>query len=76
MKRFADRKQSEGEEYRVGDLVLLSTKDLKWKMKERRLKKLMECFVGPYKVKGIISSNAIELELPSSIKIYPIVNVS
>ena len=36
----------------------------------------MECFVGPYKVKGIISSNAIELELPSSIKIYPIVNVS
>jgi len=45
-------------------------------MKERRLKKLMECFVGPYKVKGIISSNAIELELPSSIKIYPIVDVS
>jgi len=32
--------------------------------------------VGPYKVKGIISSNAIELELPNSIKIYPVVNVS
>ena len=32
--------------------------------------------MGPYKVKGIISSNAIELELPSSIKIYPIVDVS
>jgi len=29
MKKFADRKQGKGEEYRVGDLVLLSTKDLK-----------------------------------------------
>jgi len=32
--------------------------------------------VGPYKVKGIVSSNAIELELPNSIKIHPVVNVS
>jgi len=37
---------------------------------------LTKCFVGPYKVKGIISSNAIELELPKSIRIYPVVNVS
>jgi len=29
MKKFANRKHGEGEEYRVGDLVLLSTKDLK-----------------------------------------------
>ena len=45
-------------------------------MKERRSEKLTERFVGPYKVKGIVSSNAIELELPKSIKIHPIVNVS
>jgi len=45
-------------------------------MKERRLEKLTKHFVGPYKVKGVVSSNAIELELPKSIKIYPIVNVS
>jgi len=32
--------------------------------------------VGPYKIKGIVSSNVIELELPKSIKIYPVVNVS
>jgi len=76
MKRFANRKQSKGEEYRVEDLVLLSTKDLKWQIKERRLEKLTECFVGPYKLKGIISSNTIELELPSSIKIHPVVNIS
>jgi len=45
-------------------------------MKGRRSEKLTECFVGPYKVKEIISSNAIELELPKFIKIHPVVNVS
>jgi len=45
-------------------------------MKGRRSEKLTEHFVGPYKVKGIVSSNAIELELPKSIKIHPVVNVS
>jgi len=45
-------------------------------MKERRSEKLTEHFVGPYKVKGIVSSNAIELELPKSIKIHPVVNIS
>jgi len=45
-------------------------------MKERRSEKLTEHFVGLYKVKRIVSSNAIELELSKSIKIYPIVNIS
>jgi len=76
MKRYADRRRSKEEEYKVGDLVLLSTKDSKWQIKERRLKKLTKCFVGPYKVKRIISANAVELELPTTIKIQPVVNVS
>jgi len=76
MKRFGDRKQGKGEEYKVGDLVLLSTKDLKWQMKGRGSEKLTECFVDPYKVRGIVLSNVIELELLNSIKIHPVVNVS
>jgi len=40
MKKYADRKRSEVEEYRVGDWVLLSTKDLKYQMKGRQLEKL------------------------------------
>ena len=76
MKKFADKRWRKGEEYRVRDLVLLSTKDLKWQMKEKRSEKLTKHFVGPYKVKEIISSNAIELELPKSIRIHPVVNVS
>ena len=71
-----NRRRRKKEEHKVGDLVLLSTKDLKWQIKGRRTEKLTECFVGPYKVKGIVSSNAIELELPKSIKIHPVVNVS
>ena len=76
MKKFTNRKQGEREEYRIEDLVLLSMKDLKWQMKGRRSEKLTEHFVGPYKVKGVVSSNAIELKLPKSIKIYSVVNVS
>jgi len=76
MKKFANRKYREEKEYKVRDLVLSSTKDLKWQIKGRRSEKLMECFVGPYKVKEIVSSNAIELELPRSIKIYPVVNIT
>jgi len=37
---------------------------------------LTEQFIGSYKVKRIISTNTIELELPSTMKIYPVVNVS
>ena len=36
----------------------------------------MERFVGPYKVKKIISANVVKLELPSTIKIHPVVNIS
>ena len=76
MRKYADRKQSDAVEYKVGDLVLLSTKDLKWQMVGRRSEKLTERFVGPYRVKAIISSNAVELELPTTVKIHPVVNVS
>jgi len=51
MKKYVDKKQAEVNEYKVGDLVMLSTKDLKYQMVGRRTKKLTERFVGPYKVK-------------------------
>ena len=76
MKKYANRHRGEAEEYRVGDLVLLSTKDLKYQMVGRRTEKLTERFVGPYKVKSIVLTNAIELELPNTVKIHPVVNVS
>ena len=76
MRKYADRKRSDTEEYKVGDLVMLSTKDLKYQMVRRRTEKLTERFVGPYRVKEIVSSNAVKLELPSTVKIHLVVNVS
>ena len=35
IQKYADRKRSELEEYKVEDWVLLSTKDLKYQMQER-----------------------------------------
>ena len=69
IKKYTDKKRLDIEEYKVGDLVMLSTKDLKYQMVRKRTEKLMERFVGPYKVKKIVSSNAVELELPSIVKI-------
>ena len=76
IRKYVDRKRSEAEEYQVEDQVLLSTKDLKYQMQERRSEKLMERFVKPYQVKKIISTNAIELDLLSTVKIHLVVNVS
>ena len=76
MKKYADRKRGKVDNYKVGDLVMLSTKDLKYQMVGRRTEKLMERFVGPYKIKKIVSSNAVELELPSTVRIHLVVNVN
>ena len=76
MRKYTDRKRREGVEFKVSNLVLLSTRELKWHMKDKRSEKLMERFVGPYKVKTIILVNAVELQLPPTVHIHPVVNVS
>jgi len=76
IKKYTDRKRGEVDDYKVEDLVMLSTKDLKYQMVGRRTEKLTERFMGPYKVKKTILSNAVELELPDTIKIHLVVNVS
>ena len=76
IKKYANRKRGEVNKYQVGDLVMLSTKDLKYQIVGRRTEKLMERFIGLYKMKKFRSANTIELELPSTIRNYPVVNVS
>jgi len=76
MKKYANRRRSEVDKYKVGDLVMLSTKDLKYQIVGKRTEKLIKRFVGSYKVQKIVSSNAVKLELPSTVKIHLVVNVS
>jgi len=75
MKRQVDRSRKEAEEYRVGDKVLISIKDFSAKLMKRATKKLTEKFIRPYVVKKIVSENAVELELPASLRVYLVVNV-
>ena len=74
MKQYADRNRRETEEWKKGDRVLLSTKDLVFK--ERPVRKLTEGYVGLYEIEEVVLSNAVKLWLPTSMRIHPVVNVS
>jgi len=74
MKRYVNRERKETEKWKKRDQILLSTKDLVFK--ERPTKKLMERYVGLYAIEEVVSSNMVKLQLPSSMRIHPVVNVS
>jgi len=74
MKRQADKGRKETEDWKRGDRVLLSTKDLVFK--ERPAKKLVDRYVGPYTIEEVVSTNAVKLRLLTSMRIYPVVNIS
>ena len=59
MKRQADRRRKETENWKKGDKVLLSTKDLVFK--ERPVRKLVDRYIGPYIIKEVVSTNAVKL---------------
>ena len=58
MKRYMDCSRRETEEWKKGDRVLLSTKDLVFK--ERSVRKLTERYVKPYVIE-VVLSNAVKL---------------
>ena len=56
------------------DKVILIIKDLVFK--ERLAKKLVEQYIGLYIIDKVVSTNAVKLQLLTSMRIYPVVNVS
>ena len=74
MKQQANRGRKEVEVWKVEEKVILSIKDLVFK--ERLAKKLVDQYIGPYIIDKVVSTNAIKLRLPTSMRIYPVVNVS
>ena len=74
MKRYADINRKETEEWKKEDRVILSIKDLVFK--ERPVCKLVERYVRPYEIEKVVSLNAVKLQLPSSMRIHPVINVS
>ena len=55
--------------------MLISIKDFLMELMKRVIKKLTEKYIGLYVVKEIISESAVELELPTLLRIYLVVNV-
>ena len=74
MKRQVDKGKKESEVWKKEDRVLLSTKDLVFK--ERLARKLVDQYVGPYAIEEVVSTNAVKLRLPTSIRIHLVVNIS
>jgi hypothetical protein len=74
-KKYAD-KHRRPSLFKIGDRVLLSTEHLKMMGEMKRTRKFTERFIGPYRIKRMIGTNACELELPSTMRIHPVINVS
>ena len=53
---------------------MLSTKDLVFK--KRLAKKLVDQYIDPYIIDKIVFTHVIKLQLPTSIRIYLVVNIS
>ena len=60
-------------EFDVGELVLLSTRNLKMKGIPEKLQKR---FVGPFKIEQRIGQQAYKLLLPKNWKIHPVFHIS
>ena len=73
IKTQADKHHTEAPNYKVGDKVWLSTANLRL---TRASKKLSERWVGPYVITKLVGNNAVELKLPRSMKIHPVMNIS
>ena len=76
MKKYVDKNKKKVVKYKVGDRVLLSTKNVTQQIRNRETKKLIEKFIRLYKIKKIILENTVELELLVLIKIHLVVNMS
>jgi len=74
MKQQADRKRKEVEEWKKEDKVMLSMKNLVFK--ERLAKKLVDQYIGLYTIKEVVSTNVVKLQLPTLMRIHPVMNVS
>lgn len=59
----------------IGDLVMLSTNELRNDYNGRS-KKLLPRFIGPFKIIKVVNDNAYQLELPITMKIHDVINVN
>jgi len=59
MKQQANRRRKEAEMWKAEDKIMLSMKNLVFK--ERLARKLVDCYVGPYIIDKVVSTNTVKL---------------
>ena len=59
MKQQVDKGRKKTEVWKVGDRVMLSTKDLVFK--ERLAQKIVNCYIGLYIIDKVVSINVVKL---------------
>ena len=73
MGKYADKHRTTPPTYKIGDLVMLSSRTIKTKQPS---KKLDHKFHGPFQVERVISPTAVRLTLPAKWKKHPTFHVS
>lgn len=68
-----DRKRRDLPNWKKGDSVMLSTRNLKVL---RPTKKLGDLYIGPFVIQEKVSSHAFQLQLPASMRIHDVFHVS
>jgi hypothetical protein len=71
-KKYADKSRRH-EEYKVGDRVLLDTSDITF---TTGTKKLLDKYIGPYKIIEVVSDVALKLDLPIKFRLHPVFHIS
>ena len=69
----AYNRKHEAKEYAVGDMVMLSAKNLN---QHRPSKKLSHKAIGPFRISELIGKQAYRLNLPTAYAIHPVFHVS
>lgn len=73
MREYADRHRRDVQ-FAVGDMVLLSSKNITLKGAQSR--KLLSKWLGPYRIKDLVGPVAARLQLPSTARIHDVLHVS
>ena len=69
---YANRKRTD-HKFKVGDLVWLSTENIRVKRPSRKLDVKR---IGPFKIIKFINSVSVRLDLPSKVRIHPVFHVN
>ena len=72
--RWQADKGKKTKEWKKKDKMMLNMKDLVFK--EQLANKFVDWYIGSYIIDEVVSTNTIRLQLPTSMRIYLVINIS